>query len=93
MVNKGYYQQRVHWWLIFRIIVGNKMTLLVLITHADLLIKGITGIKQIKGIADLGYIILKYLSILHLITITLEFLSLQSQLPLTSFAMYLIKKQ
>lgn len=69
------------------------MTLLVLITHADLLIIGITGIKQIKGIADLGYIILKYLSILHLITITLEFLSLQSQLPLISFAMYLIEKQ
>lgn len=38
------------------------MTLLVLITHADLLIKGITGIKQIKGIADLGFIILKYIA-------------------------------
>lgn len=82
MVNKGCYQQRVHWWLIFRIVVGNKMTRLVLITHADLLIKGITGIKQIKGIADLGYIIMKYIAfnynyigILFItITITINFI-------------------
>lgn len=38
------------------------MTRLVLLTHADLPIKGITGIKQIKGIAELGYIIMKYIA-------------------------------
>lgn len=58
------------------------MTLLVLITHADLLIKGITGIKQIKGIADLGYIIMKYIAFNYnyigipfiTITITINFI-------------------